>query len=149
MAATVPVATLDLRRTTGRRLDALFRSSAPGPRPTGRGTGIAIVSATWLGRTLSALIRAVAWRGKEFSADGRRLHNVMTPFELRAIVAAVYDGPSRLDGRPSIILDYSRTSSLARLIRDELRQVAPGLYLGIVFVGGFRLPLRFTLRFDG
>jgi hypothetical protein len=38
---------------------------------------------------------------------------------------------------------------VASWVRDEIRQVSPGLYLGIVFLRGRRLPLRFALRFTG
>jgi hypothetical protein len=33
----------------------------------------------------------------------------------------------------SSFLDYSETSLLARCVRDEIREVADGLYLGLVF----------------
>jgi len=33
------------------------------------------------------------------------------------------------------VLDYSKTSFVARLIRDEIREVAPGRFLGIVYWG--------------
>jgi hypothetical protein len=107
---------------------------------------VAIVSRSRLGRALSAFIRALVWRGKEFTAGGS-LRNIMTPFGVRTIRASVYEAPSRLDGRPSIVLDYSSTSRVASWVRDEIRQIAPGLYLGIVYVRGWRLPLRFTLHF--
>ena len=48
--------------------------------------------------------------------------------------AAVYYGPSWLDGQPSIIMDYAETSKLMFTLRDEIREVAPGLYLGVMFV---------------
>jgi len=33
------------------------------------------------------------------------------------------------------VLDYSKTSLVARQIRDEIREVAPGVFLGVVFWG--------------
>lgn len=38
-----------------------------------------------------------------------------------------------MDGSECIDLDYSKTSFVARWIRDEIREVSPGLFLGIVF----------------
>ena len=37
------------------------------------------------------------------------------------------------DGGPALILDYSQTSLLYAPYRDEIRQIAPGLYLGLMF----------------
>ena len=42
-------------------------------------------------------------------------------------------GESWYDGRPALILDYSRTSRLYSPYRDEIRQVGPGLYLGRMY----------------
>jgi hypothetical protein len=51
----------------------------------------------------------------------------------KAIRAKVYIDESWFDGKPAIILDYSKTSLVAHWVRDEIRQVYPGLYLGIVY----------------
>ena len=50
-----------------------------------------------------------------------------------AIVAQVYKAPSWFDGKECIVLDYSQTSLVASHVRDEIRQVEPGFYLGLVF----------------
>ena len=51
----------------------------------------------------------------------------------RAIKARVYYGPSWLDGQTSIIMDYQETSKVWADVRDEVREVAPGLYLGLMY----------------
>jgi hypothetical protein len=52
----------------------------------------------------------------------------------QAVHARVCYGLSWLDGRPSIIMDYEGISPLVWAhVRDEIREVAPGLYLGIMF----------------
>jgi hypothetical protein len=38
-----------------------------------------------------------------------------------------------MDGRPALIIDYSRTSHVYARYRDEIRQVGPGLYLGLMY----------------
>ena len=43
-----------------------------------------------------------------------------------------------------IVLDYSKTSRVAGSVRDEIREIAPGLYIGVVY-GERRLPIRFSL----
>lgn len=132
---------------TGSELDALFARSPAGPVPHGRGDGTFILlPGTPASRPAARLVRTLAWKGKVFDADGRRLVNRVLPFGMRAVAAQVQTGPSWFDGRPCIILDYSRTSLIARQVRDEIREVAPGLYLGMVYWNRIRLG-RFMLRF--
>jgi hypothetical protein len=52
---------------------------------------------------------------------------------LNAIVAEVYKTASWFDNKECIVLDYSKTSLVAEHIRDEIRQIGPGIYLGIVY----------------
>jgi hypothetical protein len=70
----------------------------------------------------------------------------ITSFGLNAIIAKVYKGPSWLDSKECIVLDYSETSLVAGWIRDEIRQIGPGLYLGKVYGGRKRL-IDFALKF--
>jgi len=51
------------------------------------------------------------------------------------------------DGKPCIVLDYSKTSIVAHLVRDEIREIAPGVYLGLVFLGRLHV-LDFALDFN-
>jgi hypothetical protein len=137
----------DLLSLKGNELDKWFERSDSGPPPTGPGAGVALLaSGTALGRVLAAVTRAVAWQGNEFATDGASLRNLLSPFSLRGITAAVHERPSLLDGRPCVVLDYSSTSRVAGWIRDEIRPVEPGLYLGVVYLRGRRLPLRFALE---
>jgi hypothetical protein len=134
----------------GSELEALFASADAGTIPVGTGTGQALMATgSVIARPLMALIRLVAWRGKEFDAQGRTLRNLISPFALRAVTAGVYIGESRLDGRPCIVLDYSKTSRVAGWVRDEIREVEPGLYVGLVYVRSRQAPLRFSLEFAG
>jgi len=63
-----------------------------------------------------------------------------------AIIAKVYKTPSWLDQKECIVLDYSETSLLANYIRDEIRLIGPGFYLGKVYWGKDRL-IDFCLKF--
>ena len=58
---------------------------------------------------------------------------------MKAIIARVYKGESWLDHKECIVLDYSETSMIASWVRDEIRMVQPGLYLGKVYGGQKRL----------
>ncbi len=74
------------------------------------------------------------------------MRNKILPLALNAIIAKVYKGESWLDGKECIVLDYSDTSLVAQWIRDEIREISPGLYLGKVYWGGKRL-IDFALEF--
>jgi hypothetical protein len=128
-------------------LDELFRSSPPGDIPRGRGRGTVVFAPhTLVGRIAAKLAYLLAWKGKVFDPQGSDLRNLVSPFGFRLIRARVYEQASWLDGRPCIVLDYSKTSLVARKIRDEIREVGDGVYLGLVFWGS-RLVLKFTLEF--
>jgi hypothetical protein len=65
---------------------------------------------------------------------------------VNAIVAQVYKAPSWFDNKECIVLDYSKTSIAAMHIRDEIRLISPGLYLGLVFWDKTRT-IHFALQF--
>lgn len=139
----------DLHRLSGKQLDQLFSELPAGALPTGLGRGTALIlTNTPCSRFLAGFARLGAWRGKQFADDGASLKNVVSPFGVRAIKAAVYHGQSRVDERPCVVLDYSQTSFVARPIRDEIREIAPGLYLGMVYFLKRKLPVRFALTFS-
>jgi hypothetical protein len=108
-------------------------------RPKGRMLAVRGLERGAVGR----LLRQVAahprfpWDGKSFFADtpdeGRgvnRIDLVLRRFEWFPFATRVE--PSVIDGQPCLALDYARANNpwfIAR-IRDELREVAPGLYLG-------------------
>jgi hypothetical protein len=70
--------------------------------------------------------------------------NKISPFSLTFIVAKVYRDASWMDGAETIVIDYSKTSFVARKIRDEIREIEPGVYLGKVWWGRTRI-LDFAL----
>jgi hypothetical protein len=128
-------------------LDALFTSSPPGEIPDGEAKGTAIIApGTSFSDEIAAFINLFAWQGKTFDAQRGRLTNRILPFGLSAIIAKVYKAPSWLDGKECIVLDYSETSLVAHWIRDEIRQIEPGLYLGKVYWDKKRL-IDFALKF--
>ena len=77
------------------------------------------------------LVHLLAWQGKVFDATRGELRNELLPTGILAVRATIARDPSWFDGRESIVLDYSHTSLVAHWIRDEIRLVAPGLYLGM------------------
>jgi len=128
-------------------LARLFSSGRAGAVPDGRGRGTVLLGTGGLAAQVAArLSYALAWRGKVVSARTARLLNILTPLQVEAIAAMIYKQDSWYDGAPCIVLDYSKTSFVARRIRDEIREIAPGVYLGIVFWGR-RHVLDFALDF--
>jgi hypothetical protein len=127
-------------------LDALFRSSPAGVVPDGTMVGTVLAfPGTWLAKPLAALARTFVWQGKVVNRRRGVLKNKVTPLRLRSFKALVFPDSSWVDTRPCVVLDYSRTSLLARGVRDELRLVGPHLYLGVVWLARRRV-LWFTLR---
>jgi hypothetical protein len=128
-------------------LDEVFGAAGAGPIPDGEAKGTALIApGTRINDELAEFTRIFGWQGKTFDAAHGSLRNRITPFGLNAIVAKVYVGPSLLDGRDCVVLDYSETSRIAHWIRDEIRLVAPKVYLGRVYWAG-RVLLHFALEF--
>lgn len=132
---------------TQTELDDLFKASPAGDIPNGEGKGTAIIApGTAYSETIAKVINHFAWQGKVFDAEKGYLKNHITAFGIAAIVAKVYKAPSWLDGEECIVLDYSDTSLVAHWIRDEIREISPGFYLGKVYWGKDRL-IDFSLQF--
>jgi len=112
-------------------LDAVYRQGASVAIPEGRIRGTAILSPG--SRRTRALSRGarLMWQGKVFEPGQTSAVNRF--FGMRLVRAQVYQGPSWLDGQASVILDYSQTSRVYENNRDEIRQVAPGLWLGLMY----------------
>ena len=144
MAIDVP----SLHSKTKEQLDELFRSAEAGPIPDGKANGTALIApGTAVSDELAQVVKLVAWQGKTFDAAAGLLRNRITAIGLNAIVAEVYHGKSLLDDKPCIVLDYSKTSLVAKWIRDEIRLVAPHLYLGRVYWDN-KPVLHFALEVD-
>jgi hypothetical protein len=132
---------------TQAELDALFSAHEAGPVPDGPAEGTAIVAAgSKFSDDIAKWVSIFAWQGKVFDAKSGTLRNRILPFGINAIIAKVYKAPSWLDGKECIVLDYSETSIVAQWIRDEIRLIAPNVYLGKVYWNKSRL-IDFALEF--
>ncbi len=141
----------DLLRMPRKGLDDVFRSSPAGPIPDGRSRGTAIVfPGSWLDLIPRWFVRLLVWKGKAFWRvdEGSALKNLISPFGFKLFEAKVYKEESWFADGEAVILDYSKSSFLVRMIRDEIRLVGDGLYLGQVFLGKRRV-LLFMLEFSG
>ncbi len=148
-ARVLPEEALDersLRRLDDRELGLLFGSSPAGDIPHGRLPGTAVLfPGTPACGPLAWLVHLVVWQGKETEPSGRSLRNLIGPLRMRTIRALLSHDRSWVDDRECVLIDYSRTSVVARMVRDEVRLVAPGLYLGVIWLWKRRVGW-FTLR---
>jgi hypothetical protein len=137
----------DLARMNPTELAALYRGAVTPAVPAldghlvGRMLAIPVLPA-WLGGVLRrfAAWRHFPWRGKSFTTLGEtrgeginRVFGDRQPrrwFRFETFVA-----PSRAGSFDAFQLDYDNRDNpaLIRAIKDEVRQVAPGLFLGLAY----------------
>ncbi len=118
----------DLLALSPSQLEALYRGGRAAGIPDGRVRGTVLTApGTGRSRLLSRGAR-VLWQGKNVDAgNGRAVNRFLG---LPIVAGQLYLGTSLLDGAPSLVLDYRETSLVYRRYRDEIREIAPGLYLG-------------------
>lgn len=130
-------------------LDEIYKQASAGTIPSGDTRGTAILTGSFFSKSFAAFARLFAWQGKLFDLmpprhDTGILINKITPLSLTFIIAKVYKQASWMDEKETIVIDYSSTSFVAQKIRDEIREIEPGLYLGKVWWGKTRI-LDFAL----
>jgi hypothetical protein len=135
----IPRAWLTLSRG---ELDRVFSGGVARALPEGEFAGTLIVPVPGLAHLIAAVIRLLVWRGKIFSRVGARegdVVNKVTPLSFRSVPGDVRLEASWLDRAPAIVIDYSKKSWVAYFIRDEIREIQPGVYLGKVWWSRARL----------
>jgi hypothetical protein len=138
-----------LQRLSNSELELVFGSSPAGPIPAGRLRGTALFfPGTAACGPLARLIFLLAWKGKATDDPPRSLQNLVGPLGTEAISARLSHDRSWVDGEECVLIDYSSTSTVAAMVRDEIRLVSPGLYLGVIWVGRRRVGW-FSLRQRG
>jgi len=141
------ITTADMMKMSPAELDQLYRNSTVGEIPNGQSTGtVVFVTGIPTRNILSSLVRLLAWQGKVFYHEQGFLLNRITILGLKLVKAKVYRGKSWFSNGEAIILDYSQTSFVAQKIRDEIREVSPGVYLGQAYWDKIRV-LCFALEF--
>jgi hypothetical protein len=113
-------------------LELLYRNAGAGDIPTGYLPGKVLYCPDERFAGAKSRLSALVWHGKIFDPCTGTLINQWCG--LQAVRARVYPGSSCLDGRPAIVMDYRGVSCVVwASVRDEMREVAPGLYLGVMF----------------
>ena len=148
LTSTAPLAIgpADLPRMSQEELDALFSRSPAGPTPSGVGDRYCDRRPRDAGRCGVGGADPPRLAREGLYAEQADLLNRVGPFGLLVARARVYRDASWMDGHEAIVLDYSVGSLPFRAIRDEIREVAPGLYLGVVYWVGAKT-INFSLRF--
>jgi hypothetical protein len=166
-ALSVPVDLDLLSRLNTAELSALYRrarlpASLGVLDGTPRGRMLAIVPPLDRGLAFAALrgfaaSRAFPWGGKSFASgaaqgSGSGINRALLLGDIFRFDTRV--APSAVDGEPCIVLDYDQPENpwFIRRIHDELREVAPGLYLGPAMwksQSGPRLVLHFAIDTRG
>lgn len=135
-----------LLRMSECELVQVYKCGVPGMPPCGYTPGTIIFQpGSPFTVPLARIFGATVWQGKVIPGDGTMVNRM---FGLPAIKAAIGPGESFIDGRPSVIFDYQDTSIVWMHYRDEVREVSPGVYLGImhwVGWGGPKIATWFTL----
>lgn len=138
MPTTSPMTLSDLASMTRNQLDATFASGEVGDPIEGSVEGLGLSLGPLAGSlpatVLGQAFRAAAWKGKRFDLQRSAARNVLSPLRLPIMSADTRVTTQTRDGRPSLVVDFSRTTGLPVL--DEVRQVGPRLYLGMNVVAG-------------
>lgn len=147
--AAEPISVAALRNASQYDLNDIYAAAPAGEIPNGESNGTAVFFPGSIINTPTQLFAALIWQGKVFDTGSGILVNKV--FGFRAIKARLYKGESIFDGKESVIIDYKNTSVLAHRIRDEIRLVAPNLYLGRAYLRtwlGDYMVVNFILDFN-
>jgi len=121
----------DLQHMPPCELDALFRNSEVGKPLCGCARGRLLYLTDRCLPKLKVRMANRVWRGKCASEDGDFVNRWVGN---RNWIGSQYViGPSWVDGKPAVIMEYAPKTPLFENMHDELREVAPGLYLGPVY----------------
>lgn len=137
---------LSLRRNIEKAPDLFAEASVDQP-PKGDTYGcvIGVEILSKFESRLAAMAMNKLWTGKKFNDDGTELVNKIPALKPigkdETATAKVYRTQSMVDGRDIYVLDYSESEQnfpvekhLIRMVRDEIREISPGIYLGPVLL---------------
>ena len=107
--------------------ETLFRQAALGSVPLGPARGT-VLHADGRRPRVRAGLQGVVWKGKTFHADGTLTNRWLGG--VQAVSADAHVGTSWLDGQPCLVMQYAPNAAVFGNVRDELREIAPGVWLG-------------------
>jgi hypothetical protein len=107
-------------------LDQVFCLGEAVPIPPGFARGRLLVLLDNSLPRISTRIGNLIWKGKHFCADGYFINQWLG---FRALHSCAAFEPSWCDGQPCVVLQYPPGTPLLGNMRDEVRQIAPCLFL--------------------
>jgi hypothetical protein len=108
----------------------IYKCGTPAPVPKCYTPGLVIFKpGSHITGLTSQVMKCGPWQGKYFP-DCHIMVNKM--FWVPTIKAEIMPGESWLDGGPTMVFDYAETSIVWQQYRDEVREVSPGVILGIM-----------------
>ena len=109
------------------QLEAMFRAAKAEAVPVGTAKGKILHHFKARMPRVKIAVQQAMWKGKVFHDDGTFI-NQWAGF--KAIRSRAVIGPSWLDGKPCLVLEYEPGTPVFGNTRDELREVSPGVWLG-------------------
>jgi hypothetical protein len=116
-----------LREATPCGWEGLFRQGDLGCSPLGSTRGT-VLHADGKHPRVKARLQGVVWKGKTFHGDGTFTNRWLGG--VHAVSADTRVEPSWLDGQPCLVMQYAPDARVFGNVRDELRQIAPNVWLG-------------------
>lgn len=120
-----------LGKMSASQLEELYRNGKVFEPSDGYLKGKAFPKPDKLGHQLRSEAIGLVWKGKNiYTKEAIMLNQVG---KKQKVAASISKEESWLDGKPSVIFDYASGPKWAQNARDEVREIAPGLYLGIMY----------------
>ena len=112
-------------------LAELYKNAEVGTPFVGDARGKLLISTDERHPRLKVLESNAIWKGKSAEVDGHFVNRWLGG--VRAIDSQYVVGPSWVDGKPCVIMEYAPGTKMFANTHDELREIARGLYLGPVY----------------
>lgn len=120
-----------LSKMNSSQLEDLYRNGKIFEPTDGYLKGKAFPKPDKLGHQLRSEAIGTIWKGKNIYAKDAIMLNQVGKKQI--VAASISKEESWLDGKPSVIFDYATGPKWAQKARDEVREISPGLYLGIMY----------------
>lgn len=131
LKAQSPVSLDSLGKMNSLQLEELYRNGKVFEPTDGYLKGKAFPKPDKFAHKLRSETIGLVWKGKNiYTKDAIMLNQVG---KKQMVAASISNEESWLDGKPSVIFDYASGPKWAQNARDEVREIAPGLYLGIMY----------------
>ena len=126
-----PLSFESLGKMNSHQLEELYRNGKVFEPSDGYLKGRAFPKPDKFGHQLRSETIGLVWKGKNIYTNDAIMLNQVGKKQM--VAASISKEESWLDGKPSVIFDYASGPKWAQKARDEVREIAPGLYLGIMY----------------